>query len=115
MRRNKYNVSSRLLRTYNGIVFDSKREMYRYIRLELLEKEGEIKNLRRQVKFELSPKYINGLGENVRSIDYIADFVYEDKNGKVIIEDTKGYRTPEYKLKRKLFERLYYPHIIQET
>ena len=32
---------------------------------------------------------------------YIADFVYK-KNGETIVEDTKGVRTKEYIVKRKL-------------
>ena len=32
---------------------------------------------------------------------YVADFVYED-NGDTVVEDTKGMRTKEYVIKRKL-------------
>ena len=41
--------------TYNGITFDSKRERDRYIDLLLLERAGEISELRLQVPFELIP------------------------------------------------------------
>ena len=37
-----------------------------------------------------------------RKCEYIADFVYTDKDGNTIVEDAKGVRTPEYKIKRKL-------------
>ena len=36
-----------------------------------------------------------------RECSYIADFVYI-KNGKIVVEDTKGVRTKEYIIKRKL-------------
>ena len=61
--------------TYNGITFDSKRERDRYIDLLLLERAGEISELRLQVSFELIPKQA---GE--RSCKYIADFAYT-RNG----------------------------------
>ena len=93
--------------------FDSKREARRWFELTTLEKVGEIKNLRRQVKFELIPTQrepdIIGKRGGVKhgrvlekEISYYADFVYEDKDGHVIVEDTKGVRTPEYIIKRKL-------------
>ena len=47
MKRSKFNVSSdKEKRTYNGIVFDSQREAQRYCELKLLEKKGEISQLR---------------------------------------------------------------------
>lgn len=103
--------------TIDGITFDSKREYHRYCELCLLEKAGAISGLQRQVKFELLPAqyepseglYTKGshkgepkpgkLIEN--KVIYIADFVYL-KDGKLVVEDSKGYKTPEYKLKRKL-------------
>lgn len=94
-------------------VFDSKKEMYRYQELKLLEKAGYIKNLQRQVKFVLIPaqKEVvlkNGkpkLGKVLeRECSYIADFMYEE-NGKTVVEDVKGgnaTKTKEYVIKRKL-------------
>lgn len=86
--------------------FDSKHELKRWQELKLLEKAGEISDLRRQVKFELIPaQRINGKIVE-RSCTYIADFVYIYK-GSVVVEDAKGFKTPEYKIKRKLMlERL---------
>ena len=84
--------------TVDGLVFDSKREATRWQQLKLLERGGLITDLQRQVKFELIPKQV---GE--RPAHYIADFVYtEVQNGLRVVEDTKGYRTREYVLKRKL-------------
>ena len=91
--------------TYNGKIFDSKAEYKRYKELLMLEKCGVIKNLQRQIEYELIPKQklirpVKG-HKSERKAVYIADFVYE-KNGEVIVEDVKGIRTSDYILKRKL-------------
>ncbi len=91
----------------NGIKFDSQKEGNHYLELKLLEKQGLIKDLRIQVRFELQPSYKKN-GKTIRAIYYIADFVYYDTfKGQKIVEDTKGYRTEIYKLKKKLFEYKY--------
>ena len=103
---------------YDGLTFDSKHEMQRYRDLYLLQKAGEIKNLRTQVAFMLIPEqretshelYKAGphKGEKKpgklieRKCEYIADFVYMDKDGNYIVEDAKGMHTKEYLIKRKL-------------
>lgn len=85
----------------DGITFDSKKEARRYLELLQLEKAGAIKNLHRQVKFELLPSQrINGKVVE-RPCNYVADFFYE-QDGELIVEDVKGYKTPEYIIKRKL-------------
>jgi len=101
----------------NGQVFDSKKEYKRFCELSLLERVGEITNLHRQVPFILIPEqrlpgtetYKRGPRKGQvkpgpvleRKVTYIADFMYE-QNGKVVVEDTKGMRTKEYVIKRKL-------------
>ena len=83
-------------------IFDSKKEFRRWQELKLLEVAKEITNLRRQVKFELIPSQKDENGKLAeRECSYYADFVYE-KDGKTIVEDTKGYLTKEYIIKRKL-------------
>jgi hypothetical protein len=85
----------------NGIKFPSKREAARYSELQLLQKAGKIKDLKRQRKFEL---YVNGKKIGL----YISDFDYlEGKDGEYIIEDCKGYRTDLYKWKKRHFEAQY--------
>lgn len=104
--------------TVDGITFDSKKEANRYRELLLLEYAKKISNLRRQVKFVLIPaqyeksteKYKKGENKGQlkrgvlleRECSYIADFVYIDENGKKVVEDTKGMRTKDYIIKRKL-------------
>ena len=92
------------------IKFDSLKEAKRYQQLKILEKAKEITELKLQVKFELQPSFKKN-NKTIRKIEYIADFVYYDnKLNKYIVEDTKGYRTDIYKLKKKLFEYKY-PHL----
>ena len=87
----------------DGITFASRKEAKRYQELKLLERAGEISNLNRQVKFNLLPSQHDSSGKVIeRGVSYIADFTYFDKKGDWIVEDTKGVRTPEYILKRKM-------------
>lgn len=89
----------------DGITFDSKKEANRYIELKSLQDKGQIQNLRLQVPFELIPscKLPEPVGrkKTERGVKYYADFVYK-QDGKIIVEDTKGKRTPDYIIKRKL-------------
>ena len=87
--------------TVDGETFDSKREYLRWRELQLLEKAGKIKNLQRQQRIELIPSQrIDGKVVE-RPCCYVADFIYEE-DGKKIVEDSKGFRTTEYIIKRKL-------------
>lgn len=86
----------------DGIRFDSQKEAFRYHELKLLEKAGEISDLQLQKEFVLIPQQkIDGKVAE-RKCSYFADFVYKDKEGKMVVEDTKGVRTPDYIIKRKL-------------
>lgn len=102
--------------TYKGQTFDSKKEAKRYIYLRQLEKNGVISGLQQQVKYVLIQAQYEPTGEWYqrgarkgepkmklveRECSYIADFVYT-KDGKTIVEDTKGFRTKDYIIKRKL-------------
>ena len=92
---------------YDGIYFDSKLEKARYIQLKILEKAKEIKELRRQVTYVIQPSHKKN-NKTIRSINYIADFVYYDlRKNKTIIEDTKGFKNEVYKIKKKIFEYKY--------
>lgn len=110
----KYNATKV---TIDGHTFDSKHEANRYLELKLLERAGTIADLRLQVEFELIPNQYateERYGKNGRRLkdkeillerkcSYVADFVYTDlRTGKTVVEDSKGMRTPEYVIKRKL-------------
>lgn len=85
----------------DGVTFDSRKEARRWSELLLLEKAGAIQNLQRQVRYELLPSQrIDGKVVE-RAVHYVADFVYE-QDGAIVVEDTKGFRTPDYIIKRKL-------------
>ncbi|MCM1356454.1 MAG: DUF1064 domain-containing protein [Staphylococcus sp.] len=90
----------------------SKKEHDRANQLKLMQRAGLISGLREQVPFVLIPAQYGQYGKDLkgkptrvlleRSCRYIADFVYTDADGNQVVEDTKGFRTPEYKIKRKL-------------
>ena len=89
--------------TADGIKHDSRKEARRWVELTLLQKAGEISDLKRQVKYEIIPKQ-----EGERAVNYIADFVYIDnKTGDTVIEDCKGFKTDVYRLKKKLMQWRY--------
>jgi hypothetical protein len=91
---NKY--GARKMKAPDGQVFDSVKEYHRYGMLKLLERAGKISDLKRQVKYELIPKQ-----EGERACSYVADFTYYE-DGKLVVEDCKGFRTDAYKIKKKL-------------
>lgn len=100
---NKYN---NIKTEYPGKTFDSKKECERYIYLQHLQKKGKISGLVWQKKFQLVPlQRENGVVVE-RPIYYIADFVYYDSNGKMVVEDVKGCKSGaayrEFVMKRKL-------------
>lgn len=91
----------------------SKREHYRAQQLRLMERAGLISDLREQVPYVLIPAQYGECGKDFkgrtsrvlleRACSYIADFVYTDTaTGQTVVEDTKGFRTKEYIIKRKL-------------
>ncbi len=78
-----------------------------------MQRAGLISNLREQVSFELIPAQYGDCGTDLkgkpvrvcveRSCRYVADFVYTlNDSGITVVEDTKGVRTKEYIIKRKL-------------
>lgn len=89
----------------DGIVFDSKAEAKRYALLKMLQRAGQISDLRLQVPFELVRGVRIG-GRSRPAIKYIADFVYL-QGGKQVVEDVKGMLTPVYRLKRHLMMAVY--------
>lgn len=104
----------------DGVTFDSQREYKRWSELVLLERAGQIRDLQRQVKFVLIPAQYEpdtvGVRGGVkrgrlleREVSYVADFVYT-QDGKTVVEDSKGFKTKDYIIKRKL---MLYHHSIQ--
>jgi hypothetical protein len=109
-----YNIKTRAL---DGTVFDSLKEARRWDELLLLQRAGKISDLQRQVKYELIPaQYLtyerygkkgqrlkDGVILLEKKVCYVADFVYTNaETGENVVEDTKGIKTKDYILKRKL-------------
>ena len=100
--------------TVDGIAFASKKEAKRYAELRLMEKAGEIRDLTRQQSFAIE---VNGQ----KVCGYTADFSYREKQQiagappsgfqgtywPLVVEDTKGFKTPVYRLKKKLMKAVY--------
>lgn len=116
MKKSKYH--SRKI-TRDGITWDSLKEYRRFCELRLLEKAGAIQDLQRQVEFVLIPaqREPDTIGKRggvkkgktiEQKVSYVADFVYTE-NGETVVEDTKGFRTKDYILKRKMM--LYFHNI----
>ena len=97
----------------DGIVFDSMHEMKRYHELKLLQRAGKIQNLKLQPEFELQEEFTYK-GKKIRPIKYIADFMYNEGD-KIVVEDTKGYKTDVYNLKIKIFKKRYPEFEFRET
>jgi len=102
----------------DGIKFDSVREAHRWHELKLMEQAGVITRLERQCEFDLLPtqKYIDPVSGKVkheRGVKYIADFSYFDEFGQRVVEDTKGVRTPEYVIKRKMMLWFFGIHVVE--
>ena len=116
--KSKYNAKRFMA---DGEMWDSKREYRRYLFLIHLVDTGQIKNLCRQVEYELipiqrEPDIITKTGKHKpgrvieRKCSYIADFQYE-QDGETVVEDVKGYRGggayAVFSIKRKLMLEKY--------
>lgn len=101
----------------DGVPFDSKKEMQRWLVLKEAENKGLISNLQRQVEFELIPKVTQRIVLHLKTKDktierfvqsaivYVCDFQYE-RDGVTVVEDIKispKVITDHYRLKEKLF------------
>ena len=95
--------------TIDGITFASRLEADRYVQLKLLEKADEITGLQLQVEFQILKGWVHPeTGEKIRSKHYVADFVYIDNaTNKMVVEDTKGMETADFRLKWAIVKSLY--------
>lgn len=98
----------------DGIIFDSKKEGNRYRTLKILEKVGDIQELKLQVPFPLVIKklIVNDIIVELPyqfMRNYVADFTYME-NGQYTVEDVKSEHTrtlKTYKLKKRLMKAIY--------
>jgi len=97
-RRNKYSAKRT---TLDGISFDSKKEARRWAELCLLQKAGEIADLRRQVPITLEGRQGPLLTRTGRRMRITVDFAYTDLvSGLTVYEDAKGVPTRDYEVRR---------------
>lgn len=93
----------------DGATFDSEKEYIRWIQLKTLELSGAINDLQRQIAFELAPSVVLS-GRKKPALRYIADYVYIDKDGALVVEDCKSRITRKlsvYRMKTHLMKHLY--------
>lgn len=117
---NKY--KNRKVTSRDGQVFHSFKEYIRYNKLKTMQNAGVITDLKTQVKFVLIPAqredttevYKKGKHKGElkpgkvieKECAYYADFTYK-KDGILAVEDTKGVKTKDYILKRKMMLYFY--------
>jgi hypothetical protein len=89
----------------DGHRFDSIAEARRYIDLRLLEKAGKIQALTLQPSFDLSCC-------SLHICRYVGDFQYLE-DGKRVVEDVKGVRTRDYRIKKKMVRAIYGIQIVE--
>lgn len=100
---------------YQGMKFDSKKELKCWKELKLFEEAGQIRDLERQVPFLL---VVNGktIGK------FTADFVWQERRARdcawvKVVADAKSPATRKetaYRLRKRIFEAQYAPLVIRE-
>ena len=108
----KHKFNNKKMSTPDG-EFDSKGEWQRWLVLKEAQDQGEISDLRRQVKYRLIPTQYKAVEVKLKTktkvvqrvaeheISYKADFVYE-KDGETIVEDYKGYPNDRWPYVKKM-------------
>lgn len=110
--------------------FDSRKEYRRWTELRLMERDGIIAGLRRQVRYEIIPAIWEDRPKQLKTkikmerrcvqmaAHYTADFVYTDvATGKTIVEDVKGRdatKTEAYGLRKKLMRYVHGIEIVEK-
>lgn len=105
MRRRRLKYNNRKTTLY-GITFDSQAEANRYLILRDMEQRGEISDLRVHSCWNLLDAFVDAQGKKVRGIQYEDDFSYMS-DGQHVVEDVKGFKTPVFRIKEKLFKSRY--------
>ena len=116
MATSKFNVNtskkSKEKRTLNGYTFSSDVEYRFYVYLLSKQEKGIVKNIIIQPKYLLQEMYVK-YGKKVLPIYYISDFEVEYENGDIITYDVKGMSTPDFILKKKIFDYKYPDKILR--
>lgn len=102
--RNKFNNTKTV---YNGNKYDSKREAEKAMELDMLKNNGDVLEWTPHPKYLIIPRYLMKNGKVARPAYYIPDFWVKYADGTEVIIDIKGFITPEFKLKKKMWEYRY--------
>lgn len=97
-RNGKYNAKKTMV---YGIAFDSQKEARFYLALLDLKRMGTISKIELQPSFTLQPDFVRA-GHKIKKIVYKADFKVTEPNGHEYYIDTKGMKTKEYLIKKKM-------------
>lgn len=97
--KNKYNA--RRTKTPDGVEHDSAKEAKRWVELQMLERGGEIRNLKRQVVIPLIGQKDIIRTRTGRQMRFTVDFAYEDSRQEwaTVYEDSKGFATRDYEVR----------------
>lgn len=90
----------------DGHKFDSKLEAQYYTFLKRKKATGKIKDFSLQPRYTLQETFKRD-GKTYRSITYIADFEVLHNDGSTQVIDVKGMMTDVFKIKAKMFTKLY--------
>jgi Protein of unknown function (DUF1064) len=103
----KFGTAAKADRTWQGIVFDSKREMEIYRQYEMLVGQPKgLTSIERQVRIPL-------LVKGVKVCTYVADMRLTWASGLVEFVEVKGFETAEWKLKHKLFKAIFQDAVLR--
>ena len=87
-------------------LFDSREEGKYYLLLKERVRHSDIHSFSLQPRFTLQPSYEKN-GKKVHPITYRADFSVTHLDGQKEIIDVKGMKTPDFRLKQKMFDYLF--------
>ena len=94
--------------------YRSQRERDKHQALLLKQKAGLIAGLVREVPFVLAPGVrIAGEKRARPALRYVADFVFSDINGAIVVADAKGMSTPLWRAKKHLMATVHGIHVVE--
>lgn len=102
-KKNKYGNEKTVV---DGIKFDSKLEAEYYQLLKFKKAQGHIQDFKLQPRYTLQETFKRD-EKTYRSITYVADFEIIQNDGSVVVADCKGMMTDVFKIKAKIFTKLY--------
>jgi hypothetical protein len=98
-----------------GHTHGSKKEAMRCNQLSEMEQCGQISDLQQQPQFWFA---INGKPlkhANGHRVGYKSDFQYRDDQGRLVVEEVKGFTVRDWPLRRAVFVALYPDIIFREV